>query len=211
MLNIVTFSANLCNQLSNKILEKFNQSKEDFFERISNKYRQDITYLETKGNTLVSSKIEKFADGTFKTTSNLWDLLDTDDKQEAESLINLDLQYKQDIRKLRVYLLPLANKTQQISDVGEVTSIQQVSYLKFLGCLPDFIRQDTELLTREINYIGSTKEEELYEINKYLSSLSIPVRVETEEEINKFIKQHKNEEVNNIISSLYALDFLVDF
>lgn len=211
MLNIVTFSANLCNQLSNKILEKFNQSKEDFFERISNKYRQDITYLETKGNTLVSSKIEKFADGTFKTTSNLWDLLDTDDKQEAESLINLDLQYKQDIRKLRVYLLPLANKTQQISDVGEITSVQQVSYLKFLGCLPDFIRQDTELLTREINYIGSTKEEELYEVNNYLSSLPIPVRVETEEEINKFIEQHKNEEVNNIISSLYALDFLVDF
>lgn len=211
MLNIVTFSANLCNQLSNKILEKFNQSKEDFFERISNKYRQNITYLETNGNTLVSNKIEKFADGTFKTTNNLWDLLDTNDKQEAESLINLDLQYKQDIRKLRVYLLPLANKTQQISDVGEITSVQQVSYLKFLGCLPDFIRQDTELLTREINYIGSTKEEELYEVNKYLSSLPIPVRVETEEEINKFIEQHKNEEVNNIISSLYALDFLVDF
>lgn len=211
MLNIVTFSANLCNQLSNKILEKFNQSKEDFFERISNKYRQNITYLETNGNTLVSNKIEKFADGTFKTTNNLWDLLDTNDKQEAESLINLELQYKQDIRKLRVYLLPLANKTQQISDVGEITSVQQVSYLKFLGCLPDFIRQDTELLTREINYIGSTKEEELYEVNKYLSSLPIPVRVETEEEINKFIEQHKNEEVNNIISSLYALDFLVDF
>lgn len=211
MLNIVTFSANLCNQLSNKILEKFNQSKEDFFKRISNKYRQNITYLETNGNTLVSSKIEKFADGTFKTTNNLWDLLDANDKQEAESLINLELQYKQDIRKLRVYLLPLANKTQQISDVGEITSVSQVSYLKFLGCLPDFIRQDTELLTREINYIGSTKEEELYEVNKYLSSLPIPVRVETEEEINKFIEQHKNEEINNIISSLYALDFLVDF
>lgn len=211
MLNIVTFSANLCNQLSAKILEKFNQSKEDFFERISNKYRQNITYLETNGNTLVSSKIEKFADGTFKTTNNLWDLLDVDNKQEAESLINLDLQYQQDIRKLRVYLLVLANKTQQISDIGEITSVQQVSYLKFLGCLPDFIRQDTELLTREINYIGSTTEEELYEVNKYLSTLSIPVRLKTEEEINKFIEQHKNEEVHNIISSLYALDFLVDF
>lgn len=211
MLNIVTFSANLCNQLSNKILEKFNQSKEDFFERISNKYRQNITYLETNGNTLISSKIEKFADGTFKTTNNLWDLLDLDDKQEAESLINLDLQYKQDIRKLRLYLLPLANKTQQISDIGEVTSVEQVSYLKFLGCLPDYIRQDTELLTREINYIGSTKEEELYEVNRYLSSLNHLNRIKTEREINKFVEKHKNEEINNIISSLYALDFLVDF
>lgn len=211
MLNIITFSANLCNQLSTKILEKFNQSKEDFFERISNKYRQDITYLETKGNKLVSDKIEKFADGTFKTSNNLWDLLDTDDKQEAESLINLELQYKQDIRKLRLYLLPLANKTQQISDVGEITSVQQVSYLKFLGCLPDFIRQDTELLTREINYIGSTKEEELYEINNYLSSLPLHLKIETEKEINKFIDTHKNEEIETIISSLYALEFLVDF
>lgn len=211
MLNVVTFSAHICNQLTNKIIEKFNQSKGDFFERISNKYRQDIYLLETNGQKLTSPHIPTYNDGSPKETTNLYDLLDSEDKQEVDSLIALEQTYKQQSREIRLFLLPLANKTQTVNEKYEITSFEKVSYLKFLNCLPDFITQDKELLTREIPDIGGLTEEELYEIENYLSSLSASERSKLEQEISQFTFEHKNEKIDNILASLYSLEFLVDF
>ena len=211
MLNVVTFSANLCNQLTNKIIEKFNQSKDDFFQRISNKYRQDIYLLETDGKKLISTNVPKYNDGTVKESSNLFDLLDSEDKEEVLTLINLEETYKQQIRELRLFLLPLANKTQTVNDKFEITSYEPVSYLKFLNCLPDFITQDKELLTRNIPNIGRLTEEDLYEVENYLSQLSVSKRTKLKEEISQFVAEHKNDKIDNILASLYSLEFLVDF
>ena len=211
MLNVVTFSANLCNQLTNKIIEKFNQSKDDFFQRISNKYRQDIYLLETDGKKLISTNVPKYNDGTVKESSNLFDLLDSEDKEEVLTLINLEETYKQQIRELRLFLLPLANKTQTVNDEFEITSYEPVSYLKFLNCLPDFITQDKELLTRNIPNIGRLTEEDLYEVENYLSQLSVSKRTKLKEEISQFVAEHKNDKIDNILASLYSLEFLVDF
>lgn len=211
MINVVTFSANLCNQLTNKIIEKFNQSKDDFFQRISNKYRQDIYLLETGGKKLISTNVPKYNDGTVKESSNLFDLLDSEDKEEVLTLINLEETYKQQIRELRLFLLPLANKTQTVNDEFEITSYDKVSYLKFLNCLPDFITQDKELLTRTIPNIGGLTEEDLYEVENYLSQLSVSKRTKLKEEISQFVAEHKNDKIDNILASLYSLEFLVDF
>ena len=211
MINVVTFSANLCNQLTNKIIEKFNQSKDDFFQRISNKYRQDIYLLETGGKKLISTNVPKYNDGTVKESSNLFDLLDSEDKEEVLTLINLEETYKQQIRELRLFLLPLANKTQTVNDEFEITSYDKVSYLKFLNCLPDFITQDKELLTRNIPNIGRLTEEDLYEVENYLSQLSVSKRTKLKEEISQFVAEHKNDKIDNILASLYSLEFLVDF
>ena len=211
MLNVVTFSANLCNQLTNKIIEKFNQSKDDFFQRISNKYRQDIYLLETDGKKLISTNVPKYNDGTVKESSNLFDLLDSEDKEEVLTLTNLEETYKQQIRELRLFLLPLANKTQTVNDEFEITSYEPVSYLKFLNCLPDFITQDKELLTRNIPNIGGLTEEDLYEVENYLSQLSVSKRTKLKEEISQFVAEHKNDKIDNILASLYSLEFLVDF
>ena len=211
MINIVTFSANLCNQLTNKIIEKFNQSKDDFFQRISNKYRQDIYLLETDGKKLISTNVPKYNDGTVKESSNLFDLLDSEDKEEVLTLTNLEEAYKQQIRELRLFLLPLANKTQTVNDKFEITSYEPVSYLKFLNCLPDFITQDKELLTRNIPNIGGLTEEDLYEVENYLSQLSVSKRTKLKEEISQFVAEHKNDKIDNILASLYSLEFLVDF
>ena len=211
MLNVVTFSANLCNQLTNKIIEKFNQSKDDFFQRISNKYRQDIYLLETDGKKLISTNVPKYNDGTVKESSNLFDLLDSEDKEEVLTLINLEETYKQQIRELRLFLLPLANKTQTVNDEFEITTYETVSYLKFLNCLPDFITQDKELLTRAIPNIGRLTEEDLYKVENYLSQLSVSKRTKLKEEISQFVAEHKNDKIDNILASLYSLEFLVDF
>ena len=211
MINIVTFSANLCNQLTNKIIEKFNQSKDDYFQRISNKYRQDIYLLETDGKKLISTNVPKYNDGTVKESSNLFDLLDSEDKEEVLTLTNLEEAYKQQIRELRLFLLPLANKTQTVNDKFEITSYEPVSYLKFLNCLPDFITQDKELLTRNIPNIGGLTEEDLYEVENYLSQLSVSKRTKLKEEISQFVAEHKNDKIDNILASLYSLEFLVDF
>lgn len=211
MLNVVTFSANLCNQLTNKIIEKFSQSKTDFFIKISNKYRQNISYLEMNNKKLISNDIPRYADGSIKEPTNYIDLLATEDKEEFLTLLNLEETYKSQIRELRLYLLTLANKTQQVNEQFEIISYEVISYLKFFKCLPDFIMNDKELLTSEINYVGRLSEEDLYEINNYLDSLTNSERIKTEQEIEEFAKINKNEKIESILATFYSLEFLVDF
>ena len=167
--------------------------------------------LETDGKKLISTNVPKYNDGTVKESSNLFDLLDSEDKEEVLTLTNLEEAYKQQIRELRLFLLPLANKTQTVNDKFEITSYEPVSYLKFLNCLPDFITQDKELLTRNIPNIGGLTEEDLYEVENYLSQLSVSKRTKLKEEISQFVAEHKNDKIDNILASLYSLEFLVDF
>lgn len=203
MINVIEYSAHLSNNLTAKILEKFQQSVDDFFNRISETYRQDIKYLSKDNKSIRHSQAETYHDGSLKNTTDYWDLMNQDDKEEAISLIDLFDTRMKEVRTIRKYLLPLANKCLTVNNLNEVTSYELLSYTKFFNCLPDFITQDRELLLRQ-GKLDTITEQDLQDIEKY--SLTV-----NKEELSQFVKDNRNEEVEKVLSQLYALEFLMDF
>lgn len=201
MINLITYASHLSNQLTSKISEKLQQSVDDFFEQIKVTYKQDINYLYFNQKTLTSSKTSYYSDGSIKKSFDYWDLLNQEDKEKAISLMELKELRNSEVRKLRKYLLPLAGKCLNINN-NVSTEYELKAFVKFFKCLPDFITQDKELLLRQ----GTVylKEDELTQIEMYAPNVS-------QKELDTFVKENKNEEINNILSQLYALDFLVDF
>lgn len=205
MLDITTFAAFLSNKLTAKILDKFTQSKTDLFNRLSAKYRQDIKFLEHNNQKFIHPEADKFEDGSLKPQTNYWDLLDQTDKEEVLSFINLEQVRNQERRAIRLYLLPLANKTKHINDFNQLTSVAEVMYLKFFSCLPDCILSDTTTLIVGNDNLGHLTEQDLYEIKNFA------VTPKTQKDIEDFKQANKDEKIEEILKSLYALDFLVNF
>lgn len=202
MINVITYSAVLSNNLTNKILVKFQESVDTFLDKISNTYRQDIKYLSHNTHKLQHTNIEKYADGSIKNPTNYWDLLNQEDKEEAISLMELqDLRLKE-IRTVRKYLTSLASKCLIVDDTNKIISYDLTSYVKFFNCLPDFITQDRDLLLAGVKGFELT-EEDLTDIERF--------GVTHAKVDSNFIIENKNEEVDKILSSLYALEFLMDF
>jgi len=201
MINVITFSSLLANNLTTKVMVKFQQSVDDFLNRASNTHRQQIHYLSYQGKTLTHSEAPTYRDGTLKNPTNYWDLLNQDEKEEAIPLMDLRQIRLQEIREIRKYLTSLAQKCIQLNNFNEIVSYELDSYLKFFNCLPDFITQDRELLTTAGKSFQLT-ENDLYDIEQY----GLTTKVDTD-----FVNKHRNKEVDKILASLYALDFLVDF
>lgn len=210
MLNPITYASLLIKNLSTNIINKYDESKDSFLDRVSARTGKEIQFLEHNTNELIHSQIEKYADGMPKIKENYYNLLTEDEVIEFKSLIDTKKLNEEEISYVRQSILRIAFDAQQKNE-GQVVGSTEVHYLKIFNSLPDFITQDIALLTKEDIYFNNLTAEDIDLIKNFPSKLDPKLQVELDKEIKEFVDAHKDEKLEQILSTLYALDFLTDF
>lgn len=213
MINLLTFSSLLTSHLTDNIMSKLQESIDDFFKKLSEKYKKDIQYLQHDNKEICTENIERYLDGTIKTTFDYWDILSQEEKEEAINLMDLYSIRTTECRNIRKYLMYLAGKAMILNTDNSEKDYENfeetyelIAFTKFLHTIPECIKNDVSLLTKPSNYNKEIvlNEKDLYQAIEYSKNIE-PKYLE------EFIKNHRSEEIENIINSFYALDLLVDF
>ena len=190
-----TLYARLYKNFMENILEKLNQSSDNFIERMQSKYNKSSHYLEIdEYPAMYHTDAPRYPNNTYKQEENLAISLGEADYNEAIQILQMKDKYLTDGNKLRKALKQLSLKCVLASNNNLISDIL------FLACLPDFILEDKDLLHKagiSNELIKEMVENKLDHIN--------------EATLEEFKSQFSIQELTDLMYEYYALDFLADF